>query len=219
MKQIDRDTYFNTLQNCTTIDELGPEPDDFEMWCFWKYTETKLKTNIKNKNNDLSVEELRLRCCDYGSDVSWSISMYYIIENRINNITKKRKHWYNKKHVYTMNKMKQQGNSAPSNKSIEAYIEYHFTSQWNYWDKKLSDLELKRKSLDDHKKLWMKLDKTYSSMIYDVNSEWYKVTRDIEQKSNKSAWGSQNLQTPISRKLQQSNVKEHYHEFLKQSGV
>jgi hypothetical protein len=178
----DREQFFAEKGNATDLRELGPEPEDFEAWCFWKYMETKIKTNIKNKMHTLSPDELRLRCCDYAPDLSWAISQFFMIDKKIEKINRAKKHWYNRKHMYSLKQLKAQGNTSPAVKSIDAYIEYHFTKQWNYWEEKIEDLEKKKKVLEDHKKLWFKLDKTYTTMIYDVNSEWSRTTRDVEQR-------------------------------------
>lgn len=221
MKHIDpkdRNLYFNEIYGTKTLEDLGEEPDDFEAWCFWKHTEIKIKTNIRNLQNELSVVELRDRCCSYASDVSWAIEQFYIIDNKIKKIEQIRIHWYNRKHLYALQQLKKQGNSAPSIKSIDAYIEYHFTHQWNYWENRIQDLKGKKKILEEHKTLWFKLDKILTTMIYDVNSEWYRTARDVEQRV-KGISSENQSQSKHFPNIQPNNTQNQFNTFLKEAGV
>lgn len=170
----DQENYIEKLNSAQTLKQLGPEPDDFELWCLWKHNEIRIKTKTTNQN-DLDVHEVSSRVSTYAADLSWAISEYLLISRRLKKEKEDRQHWYNEKHIEAVGVLKQRGNSSPAVKTIEAYIEQTYYTEYVQWQDKLNDLEFKQLSLEKHLTLWMKLDKVYSNLLYELNSEFYRT--------------------------------------------
>lgn len=173
--------YFNSIKNATSLNQLGKEPIEFEMWCFWKHKEIEIKTRLaKDTELNPSLDELSKRIATYPPDCSWAISQRGMISKHLKDLKGAHKSWYNKHHLSALRALKEAGNNAPSVKSIDAYIEQTYQAEWKEWEEIISDYELKLESLQDHLSVWFKLDKVYTTLMYDMNAEYWRSAKKYE---------------------------------------
>jgi len=206
-RKLTADEYFASIREANTLEALGEEPEEFDIWCYWKFKEISIKTKT---SRDLEVNpdpgRVSERLQTYAPDLSWAISQHQLIMKSLKDTKDARQHWYNEKHLVALRALKAQGNSAPALKSIEAYIEQSFNDEWLAWETELDNLVFKQNSLEKHLTLWMKLDKVLGNLLYEMNTEFW---RNYKQQPSAS------VPETISREMLNENEENEFKQFLK----
>lgn len=191
----------------TSVD-LGDAPiDNFQLWCVWKHNEIRIKTKTASSSDAPQVEEISKRLATYGADLSWAISEYFLVSRELKTIKDQRQHWYNEKHLEAVRAIKQKGNNSPAVKTIDAFIEQTYHDDHDKWQDKMHDVEMKQQMLEKYVTLWMKMDKVYTSLLYDLNTEFYRAYKQHEK----------NPKNPYEVKM--DTERSEFLEFLKKSGA
>jgi len=166
---------FKRIQEAQSQDELGDAPEDFQIWCYWKYKQIKLKSNIKDVRGNPSLETLMGRLMEYPSDFSWAISEYEILVDRVDEKERIFKALRGKYKLEAIKQLRAEKITQPPVDIIEAKIEEINPGMLEQKQKELSNLKLKMDSLEKHISIWMKLDKIYIALMDELNSEFWRT--------------------------------------------
>jgi hypothetical protein len=198
---MDHNEYIVYVEQANTLKELGDAPVEFELWCVWKHHQIRIKTKTVDSKHDPDIGEVSARLTTYAPDLSWSISESLLIAKELKKQKAARQHWYNAKHMEAVSVLKTRGNNSPAVKTIEAYIEQEYHEDYSKWSDILDDLDFKQQSLEKHLTLWMKMDKVYSSLMYDINAEFYRTYKQHKAPSSSSYDPDKELEDFIKKGL------------------